>query len=92
MEKRNHWPNLARLRGHDEVKFVVKDRADFDYAIGKIREHDLDARGIALLFSPVHGVLEPAALVDWIVASGVKNARLNLQQHKYIWPEALRGV
>jgi 7-carboxy-7-deazaguanine synthase len=92
MEKKNHWPNLARLRAKDEVKFVVADRADFDYALAKVREHRLEEPGCALLFSPVHGVLDPATLSSWLVEQGPKNARLNLQLHKYVWPAAERGV
>jgi 7-carboxy-7-deazaguanine synthase len=92
MEKRNLWSNLSRLRPQDEVKFVVRDRTDFDYALGKIREHALDEKGVPLLFSPVHGVLAAATLAQWLVEEGPRNARLNLQQHKYIWPEAARGV
>lgn len=92
MEKKNLWPNLARLRKQDEVKFVVEDRADFDYSLRAIDEHGLAKGGNALLFSPVHGALDPALLATWLVAARVPGARLNLQQHKYIWPAAERGV
>jgi 7-carboxy-7-deazaguanine synthase len=88
---RMHWPNLDQLSPHDEVKFVIRDRADFDYAIDVIARHDLTARAAAVLLSPVHGVLAPAALTGWLLASGVK-ARLQLQAHKYIWPPETRGV
>jgi 7-carboxy-7-deazaguanine synthase len=90
MEKRNLWANLARLRAQDEVKFVVKDRADYDYALDVVKKHGLEKN--ALLFSPVHGVLDPKDLAGWLVESGPRNSRLNLQQHKYIWPAAERGV
>lgn len=92
MDRRNHAPNLARLRARDEVKFVLADRADFDYALAVTRERGLDAVGAALLFSPVHGTLDPATLAGWLVAEGPRHARLNLQLHKYVWPAAKRGV
>lgn len=90
MEKKNHWPNLARLRSPDEVKFVVADRADFEYALAVAKKHRLERN--VLLFSPVHGALDPKDLVAWMLEQPLENARLNLQQHKYIWPAAERGV
>ena len=86
-----HWPNLDQLSPHDEVKFVIKDRADFDYAVDVIRRHDLSARAAAVLLSPVHGVLPPATLTAWLLESGL-DARLQLQAHKYIWSPETRGV
>jgi 7-carboxy-7-deazaguanine synthase len=90
MAKKNHWENLARLRPHDEIKFVIKDRADFDYALAVIRDRRLDEN--VLLFSPVHGELAPSTLVEWMLEAPLAKARLNLQQHKYVWPAAERGV
>lgn len=87
---RVRWENLALLRDTDEVKFVVQDRVDFDFALRVIREHALEGR-CPLLLSPVHGVIEPAKLAAWILESGVR-ARLQLQLHKLLWPTALRGV
>jgi 7-carboxy-7-deazaguanine synthase len=92
MAKKNRWENLARLRPHDEVKFVLADRADFEYALRVIDERGLDEKKVPLLFSPVHGVLSPAELASWLVKEGPRHGRLNLQQHKYIWPAAARGV
>lgn len=92
MSKRNHWANLARLRATDEVKFVVADRADFDYAQAVVRDHGLQERGCPLLFSPVHDALDPATLSTWLVEAPLETARLNLQLHKYVWPRAKRGV
>jgi 7-carboxy-7-deazaguanine synthase len=86
-----HWPNLDQLSSADEVKFVIKDRADFDYAIDVVRRHGLTARVAAVLFSPVHGVLEPASLAAWILESKLP-VRLQLQSHKYIWGVEARGV
>jgi 7-carboxy-7-deazaguanine synthase len=88
---RMHWPNLERLSRTDEVKFVVQDRADFDYACDVVRRYDLTARAGAVLFSPVHGRLPPADLAKWILESGLP-VRLQLQAHKYIWGADARGV
>jgi 7-carboxy-7-deazaguanine synthase len=87
----NHWSNLDALAPHDEVKFVIKDRADFEFARDVIRRHDLPSRCAAVLMSPVHGVLEPRLLSEWILADGLP-ARLQLQLHKFIWPPDTRGV
>lgn len=92
MAKRNLASNLALLRPFDEVKFVVADEADVEFARAVVAEHHLVAKGCALLFSPVHGVLEPAALAAWLVERPLPGARLNLQLHKYVWPAATRGV
>jgi 7-carboxy-7-deazaguanine synthase len=86
-----HWPNLQRLRSTDEIKFVIKDRADYDYARGVVEKHDLVARCAAVLFSPVHGVLDAKQLAEWILADRIA-VRLQLQAHKYIWDPQTRGV
>ena len=86
-----HWPNLDRLAPHDEVKFVIQNRADFDYARDVVAKHGLAARAAAVLFSPVHGVLSPRELVQWMLDDRVP-ARLQLQAHKYIWDPQTRGV
>jgi 7-carboxy-7-deazaguanine synthase len=86
-----HWPNLDQLSSHDEVKFVIQDRADFDYARDVVTRHSLADRVAAVLFSPVFGVLAPAQLAEWILEARVP-ARLQLQAHKYIWDPAMRGV
>jgi 7-carboxy-7-deazaguanine synthase len=89
--ERNHWANLDLLRAHDEVKFVIRDRADYEYARDVVRRHDLTARVAAVLFSPVHGVLPAAELAAWILADKLP-VRLQLQSHKYIWGADVRGV
>jgi 7-carboxy-7-deazaguanine synthase len=86
-----HWPNLERLRHRDEVKFVIQDRADFEYARDVVRRFDLTSGGRAVLFSPVHGVLAAADLVQWILDEHLP-VRLQLQTHKYIWSPETRGV
>ena len=78
---RNDWNNLDRLAAHDEVKFVIRDRRDYDYARDVVARHDLSRRAAAVLFSPVHGVLDPKTLSEWMLADGVP-ARLQLQLHK----------
>lgn len=89
--ERNDWENMSRLAPHDEVKFVVADRADYEFAMDSVRRHDLPSRCAAVLFSPVHGVLAPRTLAEWMLADRAP-ARLQLQLHKYIWPAAMRGV
>ena len=86
-----HWPNLDRLRSSDELKFVIKDRADYEFARDVVARHDLLARAGAILFSPVHGILDAKALAEWILADRLP-VRLQLQAHKYIWSPDTRGV
>jgi 7-carboxy-7-deazaguanine synthase len=88
---RNDWANLDRLAPHDEVKFVLKHRADYEYARDVIARHDLPSRAAAVLLSPVHGELEPRTLSGWMLADRLP-ARLQLQLHKYIWEPNARGV
>jgi 7-carboxy-7-deazaguanine synthase len=85
------WSNLDRLEPHDEVKFVVQDRADYEFAREVIARHHLASRAAAVLMSPVHGVLEPKTLSEWMLADRLP-ARLQLQLHKYIWSPTTRGV
>jgi 7-carboxy-7-deazaguanine synthase len=88
---RNCGANLDRLRPTDEVKFVIADRADYDYAREIVRTHALTGKCGAVLFSPVHGVLDPKALAAWVLADRL-TVRVQLQLHKYIWDAATRGV
>jgi 7-carboxy-7-deazaguanine synthase len=88
---RMHWPNLEQLSRRDEVKFVIADQADFEYACAVVAKHDLATRAGAVLFSPVHGVLAPDQLAQWVLAVRVP-ARLQIQAHKYIWGPETRGV
>jgi 7-carboxy-7-deazaguanine synthase len=88
---RNDWSNLDRLEPHDEVKFVVQDRADYDFAREVIARYGLPSRVAAVLMSPVHGVLDPKTLSEWMLADRLA-ARLQLQLHKYIWSPMTRGV
>jgi len=88
---RNHWPNLDRLQPADQVKFVILDRADYEFARHVVMRHELASRCAALLFSPVHGALDPAELAAWILADRLP-VRLQLQVHKVIWGAHARGV
>jgi 7-carboxy-7-deazaguanine synthase len=88
---KNHWPNLDLLKAADEVKFVVKDRADYEYARDVVARHDLTGRCAAVHFSPVHGVLEPRQLAAWVLEDRLR-VRVQLQLHKFIWDPSTRGV
>ena len=87
---RMHWPNLDRLRPQDEVKFVIADRADYEWSRTLLRERAW-AGERAVLFSPVHGVLAPGELARWILEDGL-SARVQVQLHKYLWPGVERGI
>ena len=90
---RNHWPNLGRLRAdRDEVKFVVKDCADWEFARGVIDKYELENRALAVLVSPVWGETDLKEMADLVARSGLKNARMQLQLHKYIWGPEVHGV
>src|SRR5262245_15222786 len=86
-----HWPNLDAISKIDEVKFVIADRADFDYAKDVVARHRLTERAGAALFSPVHGELERSVLAKWILDDRL-DVRLQIQAHKYIWSPDARGV
>ncbi len=88
---RNDWTNMDRLVATDEVKFVLKDRADYEFARNVVARHNLIGRVAAVHFSPVHGVLEARQLAEWILEDRLE-VRLQLQVHKYIWDPATRGV
>jgi 7-carboxy-7-deazaguanine synthase len=91
-EPRNHWPNLEHLRADkDEVKFVIADRGDWDYAQTVIQKYDLQTTAKAILISPAWEQIDLKTLADWISASGL-NVRMQLQLHKYIWGPDVRGV
>lgn len=90
--ERNHWPNMERLRAEmDEVKFVVADLNDWEFAKGVIAEYNLCARTAAVLISPVHGIKNLSEIALAVAESRLR-VRLNLQIHKYIWGAEARGV
>ena len=87
--EKNLWSNLDHLRTCDEVKFVIADRADYQWAFSTIRGHGLEDR-VGLLLSTAFGKIEPAQVVEWMLADGLR-ARFQLQLHKYIWHPMARG-
>ncbi len=83
---RNLWSNLAHLRPHDQVKIVIASRDDYEWARDAVAAHALDRRCM-VLFSPVHGAVEPRALAEWILADRLP-VRFQLQLHKLLWNDA----
>jgi len=90
MTERMDWRNLDQVTGKDEVKFVIKDRADYDWAVSVLKQHDLESR-CPVLFSPVFGELEPRRLAEWVLADALR-VRFQIQLHKYVWDPQMRGV
>lgn len=88
---RNDYRVLESMNENDELKFVLGDRADYEWAVKLIRERRLDQKPYGLLFSTVFGKLEPRQLAEWIIADRLP-VRFQLQQHKYVWPPDARGV
>jgi 7-carboxy-7-deazaguanine synthase len=87
---RNHWPNIDHLTSGDEVKFVLGNRDDYDWARDVVERYQLTTR-CTVLFSPVFGQLDPRALADWILSDRLA-VRLQVQLHKYIWSPEARAV
>lgn len=83
---RNLWSNLDHLTPRDQIKFVLADRADYDWAVAMLRERALQER-CTVLFSPVYGQLEPRELAEWILEDRLP-VRLQIQLHKYLWGES----
>ena len=90
MSDRMHWPNLERLSPKDEAKFVIKDRADYEWAREIVRREELATR-CTVLFSPVFGDVEVRQLAEWVLGDKLP-VRFQLQLHKYIWSPDMRGV
>jgi 7-carboxy-7-deazaguanine synthase len=88
---RNRWANLAHIGRGDEIKFVLADRADYEWMRAAIAEHALVERTPNLLASTVFGRLAPRQLVEWVVADGLP-VRVQLQMHKYVWDPNATGV
>ncbi|MFU8832990.1 MAG: 7-carboxy-7-deazaguanine synthase QueE [Wenzhouxiangella sp.] len=80
--ERNRWENLDHLQPHDQIKFVLADRPDFDWALDQVNARDLSRWQV--LFSPVWNELQPRQLAEWILESSAP-VRLQLQLHKYLW-------
>jgi len=87
--EKNRWENLQHLKPNDEIKFVIADRADYDWSRKVIEQRDL--RRWILLLSPVWGEMDLKSLAEWMLADRVP-ARLQTQLHKHIWGAEARGV
>ncbi|MCG6913766.1 7-carboxy-7-deazaguanine synthase, partial [bacterium BMS3Abin03] len=90
MLKKNIYENVNYLKSSDELKFVIGNREDYDWAKGIIVKYDLMGK-CSILFSVVFGELEPITLVNWILEDKL-NVRFQLQMHKYIWHPETKGV
>jgi 7-carboxy-7-deazaguanine synthase len=82
--QRNDYTNIPRLREHDQVKFVICDRQDYEWARFKLDEHRLQERVADVLFSPSFGQLQGRQLAEWILADNLQ-VRMQLQLHKLLW-------
>jgi len=85
-EARNRFENIALLKPKDQVKFVIRDRVDYDWSRAMVAAHELDNR-CEVLFSPVHGALSATELAEWILADRLP-VRMQIQLHKYLWQDA----
>ena len=90
MEKKNLWSIVNDLQPHDEVKFVIGNREDFDWAKDRITEYSLD-KICTLLFSPTFGKVDPQLIVEWILSENLP-VRMQMQMHKMIWSPDKQGV
>ena len=90
MEKKNLWSIVDDLQPHDEVKFVIGNREDFDWAKDRITEYSLD-KICTLLFSPTFEKIDPPLMVEWILAENLP-VRMQMQMHKMIWSPDKQGV
>ena len=86
----NRWENMDLLGPRDELKFVLAGRSDYQWAAKIISERNLHPGG-GILFSPVNGTLDPSELAEWILADGL-DVRLQIQLHKYLWPDRTQGI
>jgi 7-carboxy-7-deazaguanine synthase len=91
MAKRNRYENIDKLTKHDEVKFVIGSRVDYEWSRENVWKYDLADRAGTVLFSGVHGSLPLEELAAWVLEDKLP-VRMQVQLHKIIWPEVLRGV
>jgi 7-carboxy-7-deazaguanine synthase len=90
--ERNHWANLERINPEkDEIKFVIADLNDWEFARQIIGKYDLETRAKEILISPIFGIENLQEIAESVARSGLK-VRLNLQLHKYIWGANVHGV
>lgn len=90
MEKKNLWSIVNDLQPHDEVKFVIGNREDFDWAIDMLNKYSLNEK-CSILFSPTFGKIDPSLIVEWILEGDIP-VRMQLQMHKHIWESEGKGV
>ena len=90
MEKKNLWSIVNDLQPHDEVKFVIGDREDFDWAKEMLNKYSLNEK-CSILFSPTFGKIDPSLIVEWILEGDIP-VRMQLQMHKHIWESEGKGV
>jgi len=90
MEKKNLYENVKYLKPTDELKFVIGNREDYDWTVGKIKKYNLQGK-CEILYSVIFGELEPVQLVNWILEDKL-DVRFQLQMHKYIWHPETKGV
>jgi len=88
--ERNHWENVDLLRDGDELKFVLADRDDYEWAAAQVRDRALQRRG-PVLFSPVHGTLDSGEMARWVLEDRLP-VRVQVQMHKTLWPGIEKGV
>jgi 7-carboxy-7-deazaguanine synthase len=84
--ERNRYENLDHLLVHDQVKFVICDRADYEWSLEKLRQFELDQR-CEVLFSPSYGQQDATELAGWVLADQLP-VRMQVQLHKYLWGDA----
>lgn len=82
-ESKNKYSNIEKLKPQDQIKFVICDRNDYEWSIDKLTEYKLIER-CEVLFSPIHGKLNPADLAEWIIEDNL-SVRMQIQMHKYLW-------
>ena len=96
MAHKNLYENIRYLLPHDEVKFVIGNREDYEWAIRQIRQCQIQAKVHAILFSPVFGSIEPVEIVNWMLADHIQaeipSLRFQIQMHKMIWAPETKGV
>ena len=90
MDKKNLWSIVNDLQPHDEVKFVIGDREDFDWAKEMLNKYSLNEK-CSILFSPTFGKIDPSLIVEWILEGDIP-VRMQLQMHKHIWESERKGV
>ena len=90
MEKKNLWDNINFIKDNDQIKFVIGNKEDYEWTKNKISEYNLDSK-CEILLSPVYKKIEPKQIVEWILKDNL-NVRFQMQLHKEVWPESVRGV